>query len=390
MHEGNGTAPLDNGQGDWDANADQRRFLSELLVSNAEQIAEHATGLLRARCPDLMLRYEPMALEHWRENLRSRVGELAAAVLAGSASIFVDHLVWARVAFEARGVPADDLQRSLDALGEAVEHFVPEEDRADVGALVRDAGRALHEKANPPASALDLKTPTGSLAGQYLLAVLEGDRLRASEVVLGAVRAGTLSVLDAYERVLEPAQAELGRLWHMGDLTIAEEHFATTTTQLVMGQLYPLLPRAPRHGKVVICASVEGNWHDLGIRTLADYFEMAGWRVIFLGCSVPAEDLAVAVDHFEADVLCVSAMLPAQVRACEQTVGLVRARERGSIVKLLVGGQAFIHAPGIWRDLGADGFARRPREAVELAGRLVGVAGLVGVASPTNPGVARP
>jgi methanogenic corrinoid protein MtbC1 len=192
-------------------------------------------------------------------------------------------------------------------------------------------------------------------------------------VVTDAVAAKRIGVREVYEQVLGPVQQELGRLWHMNDLTVAEEHFATATTAMVMSQLYPHLPRKPRHGKVVVAASVQGNQHDLGVRMVCDYFEMEGWRAVYLGANVPAPDLAIAVEHFACDLLCLSAYLPTQLRAVEDTIASVRAQEAGQRCKVLVGGPAFLEADVLWREIGADGYAQSAQDAVSVGARLVGV-----------------
>jgi methanogenic corrinoid protein MtbC1 len=73
-------------------------------------------------------------------------------------------------------------------------------------------------------------TPEGRLAAEYLLAVMEGDRRRASQLILDAVDQGQ-SVRDVYLRVLLPAQQEVGRMWLVGEINVAEEHFASATTK---------------------------------------------------------------------------------------------------------------------------------------------------------------
>jgi methanogenic corrinoid protein MtbC1 len=269
-------------------------------------------------------------------------------------------------------VPKDDLARSLDMLGESLEQFIPDEDNDLVQEYLQAAGKSLYAGVITPPTNLSIHTPQGDLAARFLLAALEGERFTASRLVLDAVRTDKLSVRDAYELVLLPVQREVGRLWHLNDLTVAEEHFVSATTQLTMGQLYPFLTRAPRNGKTVATASVEGNAHDIGVRMVADYFEMAGWRSIYLGANVPANDLAQAVDHFDTDLVCLSAYLPTQLRAAEDTIAAIRTTQRGATAKVLVGGPAF-SASSTWQEAGADGFAANANQAVLEGARLVGL-----------------
>jgi methanogenic corrinoid protein MtbC1 len=162
----------------------------------------------------------------------------------------------------------------------------------------------------------------------------------------------------------------------MGEVNVAEEHFSTATTLMVMSQILPMAQAKPANGKVMLAASVEENTHDLGLRMVADFFEFAGWRVVYLGASVPAEDLATGVRDFQADLVAISAALPVHLRAVEDTIAVLRATcERssrtGRPVKIIVGGNAFRDVPEAWRLFGADGYARNAVEAVELGNGLV-------------------
>jgi methanogenic corrinoid protein MtbC1 len=352
---------------DLDEALHQRRFLAQLLLATSDQIAEQAASLLVERWQDISGRYNPMAFDRWRESITGRVADLAAAVQAGRPEVFCEQVRWSRSAFEARGVPTDDLLRSIDVLGEAVERQIPEGDRAMVMEFLTAAGKALHEATPTPPSTITTSTAHGRLAARYLLAVLEGDRRAASDIIVTALREGRLSFRDCYEQVFLPVQQEVGRMWHMNDLTVAEEHFTTATTILVMGQIYAFMPRAASNAKTVVAASVQGNAHDMGVRMVADYFEMSGWRSVYLGPSVPATDLATAVDHFDADLVALSAYLPSHLRVTEDTIAATRSHPKGRSARIIVGGPAFQHAENAWREMGADGYARSAIDAVRTA-----------------------
>ena len=104
---------------------------------------------------------------------------------------------------------------------------------------------------------------------------------------------------------------------------------------------------------------------------MADFFELDGWRTINLGANVPTADIVQAVDSFEADLLGLSASQSTQLQTVRKTIDAVRSSPRGSNAKIIVGGFAFDgleHLPG---ELGADGYARDPADAVVLGERLV-------------------
>jgi len=56
---------------------------------------------------------------------------------------------------------------------------------------------------------------------------------------------------------------------------------------------------------------------------------------------------------------------------CVAIVRALRANQETRGVRVLVGGHAFSREPDLWRDIGADGYARDAEGALEAAGRLL-------------------
>ena len=167
-------------------------------------------------------------------------------------------------------------------------------------------------------------------------------------------------------------------MWLTGEINVAEEHFASQTTKTVMGQLLSRAQPRPPNGKTVLAAAVAGNQHDIGLCAVADFFEMAGWRTIQLGADVPIGDLVQAVECFDVDLLALSASLNVQLETVKSTIRAVRSGPRGGEVKILVGGLAFADGGSLATEMGADGCASDPDEAVRLGCQLVGLAPEVG------------
>jgi methanogenic corrinoid protein MtbC1 len=230
------------------------------------------------------------------------------------------------------------------------------------------ATAALESPAATPPTQVSADTPEGRLAAGFLAAILEGDRRAACALVLSAVRQGTLTAPDAYTHVLSPALREMGRMWHLGEVNVAEEHFATATALTLMSQVLTLWDHAPANGRTVVSASVEGNTHEIGARMVADFFEAAGWRAITLGASVPAADLACAAADYRADIVALSVMLSSQLPAFRETCRLVR--RDAPRARILAGGAGLHDIPGLALENGAHAFARSPAEAVDIAATL--------------------
>lgn len=357
-------------------------FCAQLLESSAQGLAALAVERLFERHPDLPARYQPHPAIKWRESLTTRIGQLAAAVAVGCPPLFVHQAEWDKLAHHARGGERmwRDLEAALTALRDTVDAELPAPAAKAAVSCLEAALTRLATAALEGPRFVDPATPTGRIAAEYLLAILEGDRRKAADVVLRHVRMGDngqgdgrLSVTEVYEKVLAPAQQELGRLWHLNESTVAEEHFATATTHMVVSMLYPHLPRRAPNGRTALCASVQGNAHDIGVRMIADHLEMDGFKAVYLGANVPIPDLVLGIGDFGVNVLALSAGLGTHLPALKDTIEAVRASHPG--VKIMVGGGAFAAAggPRIALDMGADAHADSFADAVATARRLTGL-----------------
>lgn len=347
-------------------------FSSKLLEVSAAAYAGVASSLLLELHPDIGERYAPSAMAEWKSQLTQRVFELSAALEAQEPTIFTSRVHWASKAFRARDLEIDDLKRSLVCLRQVLDEQLPKMAR-DTARQYLDAALQGFDGIVAPSDTifLDPESPTDKLALQYLQLALEGQAPQAVSLIVDAVHDG-LDLMDAYVGILVAAQREVGALWHLGELNIAEEHLVTTTTERAMAVLAQTAPRRPNVGKTVVASAVAGNEHGLGVRVLSDVFERAGWRSICLGANVPGDDMTSSAVFFNADLVLLSVTLSTQIKAAKESIEALR-RVPDLDLKILVGGQALRETPDLWKRLGADGQADDIKSVVAMGHRLVGL-----------------
>ena len=114
-------------------------------------------------------------------------------------------------------------------------------------------------------------------------------------------------------------------------------------------------------------ASVGGELHELGARTTADFFEMAGFEVRYLGASMPTDSLVALVREDPVDLLVLSVTMSFHLDALREAV--YRTREAaGDGLRVAVGGQAFTWVPSLVKDLGAEVYGRMRRNPLPSLG----------------------
>ncbi len=226
----------------------------------------------------------------------------------------------------------------------------------------------------PPAhiSYLAAEAPMADLARAYLAALLRGERRAAAEVIHSAIAQG-IGVREIYLEVFQKSLYEIGRLWQLNDVSVAQEHFCTAATQLIMSQLYPHIFAEQRKNRRIVATCVGGDLHEIGVRMVADFLELDGWDTYYLGANAPTNDVVAALVERNADVLGVSATMRMHLGTIEKLVLAVHAHPACRHVKILVGGQPFNAQPELGARVGADGVAPDAARAVAVANSLVDV-----------------
>ena len=341
-----------------------------LLRSAPSALAEYTLVRHRELDPGLLARYGPNARASWRRELESRLANLASALEVGRPELFADFVLWQREGFAARGVDPADLRRSLECLREVLLAELPSAAAEGAARVVSGALARFDAPAPGLVRGLAAEGPQRQLAARFLAELLEWRGEEAEQLVVEAVVSG-VSPAEIYMHVFAPVEVEVGRMWHAGELSIAEEHYVTSAIQGLMSRLAAGHMRPARAGRTVVVCSVGGDAHDMAVRMLSDFFRWNGWSVRSLGAAMPAADLVQAVADARADVVALSATMLSHVAAVLATVRALRADERTRDLKLLVGGHPFNVAPDLWRELGADGWAPDAQRAVDLAEQLV-------------------
>ena len=217
---------------------------------------------------------------------------------------------------------------------------------------------------------LTIRNPLSVLANKYLSFLIKGNKQAALNIILETIEAGT-PLKDIYLNVFQETQKETGRLWQLSKITVAQEHFITAATQLIMAQLYTYLFTSEKKNKTIIVSCVQGELHEIGARMVADLFEMDGWNSYYFGANTPNSSITKAIEIYRPDILAISATMTYNLSAVSELIERIRKNPNINYVKIMAGGYPFNLAADLWQNMGADGSARNAPEAIQLASTLL-------------------
>lgn len=341
------------------------RFLRE----RADELAEEITQRHYGSRPDEAVRDGDSGRAKCRRDVGYHLSYLTEALAVGRPEMFVAYAEWVCELLAALGIAREAVAHNLSVTREVIEGQAPAPIASLAAAYLERARERLRTALVPTPSFIRSDTPEGVLAASYLTSLLAGDRAGAAERLVAAADDG-VPLRTLYLDVIEPAQHEVGRLWQTGQVSVAQEHFCSVAAQYVLGHLHARAVRTPRRGRRLVAACVPGEMHDIGLRMVADLLEAEGWDTLCIGANTPSGSLAALVDEWRPDVLALSVSLTPNLPGLTEVLTRLRAAEETRALPVMVGGYALKSEEGLWRDLGADGFAADAREALTCAEAL--------------------
>src|SRR5580698_7053297 len=338
-------------------------IIRDFIVEREDDLAQKIVDRQWTLHPALEARYGKKGRAKCLTDARYHLQFLSEAVGAAEPALFADYVMWAKVMLASRKIPAEDLVANLEIMQDVLHGELPAPMQTPTLDCVKSAIHELLLSTDKP-SFLDPAQPLAELAQQYLSALLRYERHVASDLILRAVE-NKISIKEIYFHVFERCQYEIGRLWQSNAVSIAQEHYCTASTQLIMSQLYSHIFRPDRTSRgTIVGACVSGELHEIGARMLCDLLEMEGWNTIYLGANVPTAGIAAVLSDNQSDILAVSASMTFHIPAVREVIREVRmARPK---TRILVGGYAFKIAPNLWRDVGADYCTKDATDAISL------------------------
>ncbi|MCO8271234.1 cobalamin-dependent protein [Actinoplanes sp. TRM 88003] len=201
------------------------------------------------------------------------------------------------------------------------------------------------------------------LADEFLRLVGDGDEYGAVEIVGDLLDDGVAPQRIMID-LIAGTQARVGELWAANEWSVAREHAATAISERALAAVAARTTVRPSRGRVTI-ACVDGEWHALPTRILAEMLRLDGWRVDFLGANVPGPHLITHLHQTGPDVVALSCMIATRLPRAHAAITACKAAG----VPVIAGGRGFGPGGRYAQLLGADAWAAGAEEAVHRLAR---------------------
>jgi excisionase family DNA binding protein len=203
---------------------------------------------------------------------------------------------------------------------------------------------------------------------QFFEAVRRGHTGEATALLLEAHMAGAEMDL-IFDSVVASSLRRVGDLWYGEEMSVAEEHLATSTAARAVESLAASTRRAGAKAGAAVCCAAEEEMHTLPVLCAQALLESAGWDVRNLGGHTPFFALAEYVEKQRPALVCVSATLQRELEHNARDYAQLSAAARTCNARVVLGGEGF-RATAVRARFPADLHAESFRDLSAFVGRL--------------------
>ena len=197
--------------------------------------------------------------------------------------------------------------------------------------------------------------------------LVTGDRREARRVVQEMDEAGVAAEDRAHE-IFWPLVENVGRLYRADQLSTLAQHYAVRLLRTVIDAAQASFLQRPSRGRSVLLFCGNSETDELAGQLVADLTEADGYEVLFGGGGVAVDEVLEEVGAKRPDVLLMFSSAPGDAPNIRQIIDTIRGVNACPELQIVVGGGVFNRAEGLAEEIGADLWARTPRELLDRLG----------------------
>lgn len=187
-------------------------------------------------------------------------------------------------------------------------------------------------------------------------------------LAIKSLKNNEITIPELYEEVLRPALYSIDTSMSVED-SIWIEHVKTSIIRTVVESAYRFVIELKKHvkplGIKVVLACPEREYHEVGLRMVADFFSLNGYETIFVGTNTPREQVYYAVASNSPKYAAISVTDYYLLFEAQRMIQHIKEMTGGKVT-VLVGGNAFRENSLSVAKIGGDIYLESYQDIVNL------------------------
>ncbi len=318
--------------------------------------------------PSLEKKYTSYQINICKRDIKHTLTHLAETIKFSSIKLFIDYISWAKILLDNLNISSQELIENLECVTFILKKHFSKDEFKIIEVFLKSALEEVKKEKDLKNSDITLTNE----AQKYLNFLLDGNKGEASNLIMKYIEKGK-DIKEIYLEIFQATQIEVGKMWQENKINVAQEHYVTASTQMIMSQLYNYVLNTIKNNYTIIAASVSHELHEIGIRIVSDFLELEGFNVYYLGANMPLKDIMKSIKQKKANILMLSATMTEHIEEASKIINEIKINESTKHIKIMVGGYPFNVDQNLWKTLKADGYSKDALNTVEVVKKLLNI-----------------
>ena len=185
------------------------------------------------------------------------------------------------------------------------------------------------------------------------------DKENCIEFIISKLDRKEIDILTLYSEIIDPSLTQFSCDVEDEKLCIWKEQIRTSIIRTVIELCYPYVVREKKEKgikskniKVLVGCPAE-EYCDLEAKMITDIFTLYGFDTIFIGANTPRIEIRDAINILKPRIITLSVTSYYNLMEAEKAISLIKEHTKFD-GKIVVGGNAFLNNPKIYKKIGAD------------------------------------
>lgn len=190
----------------------------------------------------------------------------------------------------------------------------------------------------------------------HFLTLLLGGHIEEAYALIKTPEIEAIGVFEIYQSIFEPTLKAVGELWLDGKMSIAEEHIISGLIERLIISISESNKQESVQEKPFKAAFIlpGAEQHEIPLKIITEIFKDAGWKVNYIGKSIPLYSLETFLESKQIDILVISITLKDHLNSGESLIRSIRTMNLSHNPLIIIGGSAIENDEVAIKQLGAD------------------------------------
>ena len=309
-------------------------------------------------------------IEKMFENHENHAYFMINVFLLNEYNLLISTIPWVYDTYINHGFSYDYFVVELKTWMQAVEKYLKPENASLINEIysfmLENHQKFIETSKNENQNKIKIPDKYKKIYSSYVEGLIAGNHKICFQIIKEKVTSKN-DVKNFFENILKPAMYKVGTKWENKDISVAEEHLASSIASRGLSTIYSKFATWDTSSKKATITAVANEFHEIGSRIIADSLEFEGWTVDHLGVNTPVPDLIDFLLEKKPFLVGLSVAVPFNLKNAVKTIEKIKFHPELKDIKIMIGGKVFNDVPDLWRKTGADAHAKNTDQAIKIA-----------------------